>query len=81
MLYMSGLSSGVIPGLIKSKGFSTKLKIFLLIYLFLIAISTVFVKQHYFFDIIGGLVVCVIGNFITYKFHLYDKLKKIKFSA
>ena len=67
-------------GLFKSKGFDTKLKVFLIVYLFLIAISTVFVKQHYFFDIIGGLVVCIIGNIITIKFKLLDKLKKkIKF--
>ena len=70
----------VMYGLFKSKGFDTKLKVFLLVYLFLIAISTVFVKQHYFFDIIGGLVVCIIGNIITIKFKLLDKLKKkIKF--
>jgi membrane-associated phospholipid phosphatase len=68
-------------GVFKSKGFSKKLKTFFLVYLFLIAISTVFVKQHYFIDIIGGLVVCIIGNVITYVFHLYDKVKKIKIFA
>ena len=71
----------VMFGLFKSKGFNNKLKIFLMIYLFLIAISTVFVKQHYFYDILGGLVVCIVANIVTYKLCLYDKLKKIKFFA
>jgi membrane-associated phospholipid phosphatase len=68
-------------GLFKSKGFNNKLKIFLMSYLFFIAISTVFVKQHYFYDILGGLVVFIVANIVTYKFCLYDKLKKIKFFA
>ena len=66
----------VIYGLFKSKKFNNKLRIFLILFLLLIAISTVIVKQHYFVDIIGGFVVCVIANVITIEFDLYKKIKK-----
>ena len=64
-----------------TKDLNKKFRWPMIIYLFFVAISTVFTKQHYFYDIIGGLVVFIIANIVTYKLCLYDKLKKIKFNA
>lgn len=44
----------------------------------LICMSTVFVKQHVFVDIIGGIVVAEIGLFLSKKFNLgraYDVVR------
>ena len=51
---------------IVSKNISKIDKTVITFILFLIAISTVLVKQHYFYDILGALTVFIISNVITY---------------
>lgn len=51
-------------------------KIFTLIYAFLVFLSVVFVKQHVFIDIIGGILVMELGLWIAKRFNvkkLFDK--------
>lgn len=60
--------------LLLCKNYKSKDRIILVILLFLIIISTVLVKQHYFMDIIGALIVCIVVNIIG-KF-IFDYLKK-----
>ena len=55
------------------KSFNNKYKALTIVILLLIAISTIFVKQHYFIDIIGALIVCIIANIIGIL--IYRKIK------
>ena len=60
---------------IMSKNIKSKYKIFIIIFAFLIAISTVFVKQHYFYDVIAAIIVCSISNLIVFIINKYLKRK------
>ena len=55
------------------KNYNNKPKIFMIIMLFSIIITTVLVKQHYFADIIAALIVCIISNLISPI--IYKKIK------
>ena len=55
----------IIFSFLKTKEIKIKYKIFFITYSLLVIISTILVKQHYFFDIIGALLVCIIANFIV----------------
>jgi membrane-associated phospholipid phosphatase len=67
-----------IYSLVSSKKIDKNVKIFGTIGLVLIAISTLTVKQHYFYDMVASLVVCIIANIITIKFNLQDKIRKLQ---
>jgi len=55
----------IIFSYLKTKQISLKSKILTIIYSLLIILSTVLVKQHYVFDIISALLICLITNFIV----------------
>ena len=65
----------VIFGYIKSKATLSK-KIIMITISLLIIISTLLVKQHFIFDVVGALVVCIMANILENLFGIYDKLKK-----
>ena len=44
----------------------------------LIVLSTLFVKQHYIFDVIAAFIVCLMANMIESMFGIFDKLRKKK---
>ncbi len=56
--------------------YKLKIKIPVIIIALLIIISTLFVKQHFIFDVISALLICLITNFITELFNLYTYFKK-----
>ncbi len=56
----------IIISLILIKNIKTKNKIIISILALLIIISTFLVKQHYVYDIIGALVICIITNLIVF---------------
>ena len=66
-----------IYSLVSSKKINKKLKIFSTIYLILIVLSTFTVKQHYVYDVILALIICIIANIITIKFNLLNNLRKL----
>ena len=57
---------------------STKKKTFIITGASLIIISTLFVKQHFIYDVISALAVCIMANTLESIFHIYNKLKKKK---
>lgn len=63
-----------------SKKVKWKVKIPVSLFLFLIVLTTMLVKQHYFYDAVLAFIIFVIMNIIVYKFKLYprftNKLKK-----
>ncbi len=44
----------------------------------LIILSTLFVKQHFIYDVISAFLICIIANIIESLFEIYNKLKKKK---
>lgn len=67
-----------IYSLLFSKKYNDNLKKFLLIfYLTLIILSTLFVKQHFVYDVIGSLLVCILTNLMVEVFDLYNVFKKL----
>ena len=52
-----------------------KTKILIILFSILIIFSTLFIKQHYIFDVISALLVMLISNLLTDLFHIYEKLK------
>ena len=61
-----------------SKMINKKIKIFTIISMILIILSTFTVKQHYVFDALLALIICIIANFITTKFTLIKRIKYLK---
>ena len=63
-----------------SKKIKWKVKIPVSAFLFLIVLTTMLVKQHYFYDAVLALIIFIIMNIIVYSFKLYpkytNKLKK-----
>ena len=57
---------------------TTKRKIWIIICSSLIIISTLFVKQHYIYDIISALLVCLMANMLEGLIGIYNWLKKKK---
>ena len=57
------------------KNIKTKYKIFIIIFSFLIILSTLFIKQHYVYDAIAALIVCSISNLIVFLIRKYLKRK------
>ena len=55
-----------------------KVKIPVIIIALLIIISTLLVKQHFIYDVISALLICLITNIITELFNLYTFFKKKK---
>ena len=45
---------------------------------FLIIISTLFIKQHYIYDVISALLVCIIANLLCDLFKIYNYFKRKK---
>ena len=66
--------------LLMCRGYKGKSKGILVTLLTLIIISTVLVKQHYFMDIVGAFLVCVVANIIAIlifdKYNVLDLLTK-----
>ncbi len=67
----------VIFSYIKSKCTITR-KTWIILFSLLIIASTLFIKQHYIFDVIAALLVCIITNMAENIFGIYDRLKKKK---
>lgn len=67
----------VIFGYILSKH-NLKTKIIVISIASLIILSTLFVKQHYIYDVIAAFLVCVIANMIESIFKIYQGFKKKK---
>ena len=67
----------VIYGFINSKC-DLKQKIWIIIGASIIILSTLFVKQHYFYDVIAAFLVCLISNMLESLFKIYQKLKTKK---
>ena len=67
-----------IYSLLSSKKADKRVKICGSIGLLLIAASTLTVKQHYFYDVIAALGVCIIANVIVEKLNLQDKIRKLQ---
>ena len=65
----------VIYSFIFSK-FDKRNKILIIIYSLLIIISTLFIKQHYIFDVISAFLIVIISSLVTDLFKIYDRLKK-----
>ena len=55
-----------------------KRKTWIIIMSLLIIASTLFVKQHYIYDVIAALLVCIISNMAENIFGIYERLKKKK---
>ena len=76
----------VFRGTMHLKHVSKTYKWIIFIFAILVCMSTVFVKQHVFVDIIGGILVVEIGLYVSRKFHLgrffemFNKKLKYKFS-
>lgn len=66
----------VILTTILSKNIKFKYKSLITKVSFLIIMSTVLVKQHYFLDILGALIICIIANIIVYLLKVDTKLFK-----
>lgn len=60
--------------LIMSKNVKSSTKIIISFVLFLIILSTLFVKQHYLFDVIAAFIVFTLSNLVVYIFKLEKKL-------
>lgn len=65
----------IIFSFLKAKTINIKTKGFIIIYSLLIILSTVLVKQHYFVDIIGAFLICIIANLIVDITKIYEKNK------
>ena len=59
-----------------SSHLSKRTKLVVTIIFLLIIISTLLVKQHYIFDVIAALLICIITNLIENLFGIYAKIKK-----
>lgn len=69
----------VIYSYLFSKYHDYKKEVFIIFFLVLIIISTLFVKQHFVYDVIGSFLVCIATNLIVEIFDLYKVFqKKIK---
>lgn len=64
----------IIYSLFKSKDINSSKKIIISLIAILIMLSTLFVKQHYLYDIVASLIVFIIVNIIVYKFKFERKL-------
>ena len=58
--------------------YNVKGKIGIVTLALLIIISTLFVKQHFIFDVIAALLICIISNIIESLFNIYGIFKKKK---
>lgn len=67
----------VIYSFIFSK-FDKRKKLLIIVYSLLIIVSTLFIKQHYIFDVISAFLIVIISSLVTDLFKLYDILKKKK---
>ena len=54
-------------------------KVFIILYALLVISSTLFIKQHFIYDVISALSVMLISNILEKIFNIYEKLKKKKF--
>ena len=57
-----------------SKNIKKKVKIPLSLFLFLIVLTTLFVKQHYFYDAVYAFIIFAVVNIIVYVFKLSPKI-------
>lgn len=69
-------SFNVMFGYLFSKNIISSKKLLVSIVSLSIALSTLFVKQHYIYDFISALLICSVCYFITYRFKLYEKYLK-----
>ena len=67
----------VIYSYIRSK-YDMKNKLWIIVGALLIIISTLFVKQHYIYDVISALAICLIANMLESIFGIYKEFKKKK---
>lgn len=56
---------------------NTRRKILSIIYLILIILSTLFIKQHFVYDVIGSFLVCILSNLVVEIFDLGEKVFKL----
>ena len=57
---------------------TTKRKIVMVTCALLIIVSTLFIKQHYVYDVISAFLICLIANMLESLFEIYKRLKKAK---
>jgi len=60
-----------------SKKIKKSVKIPLSLFLILIVLTTMFIKQHYFYDAVYAFIIFAITNIIVYSFKLYPRLTNI----
>lgn len=58
-----------------------KIKIPVIVIAFLIVVSTLLVKQHFIYDVLASLLICISTNLIVTTFNLTKKMKKKKSST
>ena len=58
--------------------YDLKGKLWIILGATLIILSTLFVKQHYIYDVVAAFLVCLMANNIESIIGIYDKLKKKK---
>lgn len=66
-----------IISLIDTKEINKQIKIFYIIISILIMLSTLFIKQHIFIDVISACIIAIITYYITDKTNLYTKIYKL----
>ena len=53
-----------------------KQKLLIIVYSLLIILSTLFIKQHFIFDVLSALAIMIISNLSTDIFNIYERLEK-----
>lgn len=67
----------ILRGTMYLKDVSKTYKLVMILFAILVCFSTVFVKQHVFVDILGGILVVEIGLYLSKKFHLGNFFEKL----
>ena len=70
-----GYSLGIASAWLKEKGVSIGFKAFIVIFVILVCLSTMFIKQHSALDFFAALPMCLLAEFIAYKSYWKEKFK------
>ena len=57
-----------------------KIRIPVIIFALLIVLSTLFIKQHFIYDIVAAFLICLIANLLENTFDIYQRIKKKYFN-